>query len=318
MCDLHLVTDTLTLLVLGLLLGVTGLAGLLGSFVTIKPRWLLALAGSGVMAAGGAAAFAADGPRYLWLPLLLTSVLLFGGAVLRCEPAMAAFDRVWGLLWTPRYLAAVLLVGGTCLTAAQMYQLEKNDAAVDNSFAAGGFDLLAQIPELRPCPSATAFTDAGHPVPLWEPARASGNADFQQAEQAFLHQAYNLHLLQTMPPKSDCNCHGWVFTGGRCWVRGTAVETILHDNRYQVVSQPVPGDLAVFRDEQGQVMHTALVRLVRDDGVVLLESKWGILGCYLHTASMHAYGQFACTYHRTRRGGHLLRGNYPAKSLQGV
>src|SRR5205807_1160464 len=80
------------------------------------------------------------------------------------------------------------------------------------------------------------------------------------------------------PPDATSNCHGWVFTGGRYWVKGGAVEDILRDNGYRTVEDPRPGDLVVYRDDQGAVSHTGVVSSVGADGLVLVESKWSWLG----------------------------------------
>jgi hypothetical protein len=113
-------------------------------------------------------------------------------------------------------------------------------------------------------------------------------------------------VIQTGPVDQGYNCHGWVFTGGRFWVRGTAVPDILRDNGYRPVARPRTGDLAVFTDHGSQVTHSALVRGRGTKGAVLLESKWGSLARYVHTARKHAYASDKLTYYRTDRGSHLL------------
>src|SRR5262249_26831322 len=117
--------------------------------------------------------------------------------------------------------------------------------------------------------------------------------------------------IQTAPADPAYNCHGWVFTGGRCWVRGGAVESILADNAYQVTTQPKEGDLAVFRSSAGEVTHTGLVR-GNAAGSVLIESKWGQMGRYVHTARDHPYRTDGLTYYHTPRGTHLLLGSQEA------
>ena len=68
--------------------------------------------------------------------------------------------------------------------------------------------------------------------------------------------------------------------------------TILADNGYVVVDEPREGDIVIYRDGLGQVQHTGLVRFVGTDGLVLVESKWGSLGIYLHTPKEQPYGEF--------------------------
>lgn len=318
MCTLDPTIDTLTLLVLGLLLGGAGLAGLLAGFLALpRQRWLFLLL-VGVMATAGLTAVAVDWPRYLWLPPLFAAGLLLGGAGLHELPSFRRFDHSWMALGAPRQLAAVLFLAGGGLTVAELCRLDEPPMTEKNAVLSAKKEMAAHMPELVPCTTVVAYTDLGRPLPLWEPAPTSRETDLQRMERAYLQHTYDMHLLQTMEPKLDFNCHGWVFANGRCWVRGTVVPMILHDNGYRTVAQPAPGDVAVFRNEQGEVMHTALVRLVREDGSVLLESKWGALGCYLHTPTHHAYGTCDCTYYHTDRGGHLLLGRYPRLPLTGV
>ena len=61
----------------------------------------------------------------------------------------------------------------------------------------------------------------------------------------------------------------------------------------------------MYRDESGQVSHTALVRAVCEDGTVLVEGKWGWMGVYLHPVQSSCYGQ-KFDYYRTARGSHVL------------
>ena len=44
------------------------------------------------------------------------------------------------------------------------------------------------------------------------------------------------------------------------------------------------------------------------EGKILIESKWGRLGRFIHTNEQHCYLSTTPTYYHTRRGGHLLRG----------
>src|SRR5262249_59637069 len=89
---------------------------------------------------------------------------------------------------------------------------------------------------------------------------------------------------------------------------GSQVPQILADNGYRPVTTPRAGDLVVFRDGQGEVVHSGVVCGASEDGTVLIESKWGRLGRFVHTASQHCYPETKVTYYHTPRGGHLLRG----------
>ena len=120
-------------------------------------------------------------------------------------------------------------------------------------------------------------------------------------------QRLEVKLIQTDGPDVSYNCHGWVFTGGKGWVRGSNVARIIRDNGYQEVTSPAPGDIAVYRDHAGEVTHTAVVRGQMQDGTLLLESKWGKLGRYIHTEKGQPYAVHACTFYSTERGGHVLQ-----------
>jgi len=100
-------------------------------------------------------------------------------------------------------------------------------------------------------------------------------------------------------------------------VRGAAVESILADNAYQITTEPCEGDLAVFHDSFGKVTHTGLVR-GHSSGTVLIESKWGQMGRFVHTARDHPYGADALTYYHTPRGTHLLLGPLEAPPREPV
>jgi hypothetical protein len=140
-------------------------------------------------------------------------------------------------------------------------------------------------------------------MPLQEP-----NPDLAALEEQFVEWLAQPHaLLNTGPADPSCNCHGWVFTGGRYSIDGHEAQHILEANHYREVREPQVDDLAIYRDERGQILHTALVRTVTSDGLILLESKWGQMGRYIHRPSDLRFGR-PFTYYRSSRRGHLLRG----------
>jgi hypothetical protein len=107
------------------------------------------------------------------------------------------------------------------------------------------------------------------------------------------------------PPSEVCNCHGWVYTGGRFAIQSRFIPTLLADNGYEEVLEPQADDLVIYRAESGSVEHTGLVRMVGDDGLVLVESKWGPLGVYLHPVESQPYGT-GHKFYRSPRAGHLV------------
>lgn len=124
------------------------------------------------------------------------------------------------------------------------------------------------------------------------------------------------HAIRMSNGWHPCNCHGWVFTGGAFWLTSDQVSTILEDNRYEPTFAPKSGDLAVYRDSEGDVVHTGIVRYVARDGLTLVESKWGRLGRFIHPADVHCYEGTVLTIYRSPRRGHLLLG-LPRDSFSG-
>jgi hypothetical protein len=100
------------------------------------------------------------------------------------------------------------------------------------------------------------------------------------------------------------NCHGWVFTGGKHILGLDGVARILEDNGYRECEVPHPGDLIVYRDDRGEILHTGLVRAGLFGGM-LIESKWGLEGRFVHEPNQQPYGN-RFTYYRSSRQGHAL------------
>ncbi|MCS7047093.1 MAG: hypothetical protein NZO58_12115, partial [Gemmataceae bacterium] len=116
-------------------------------------------------------------------------------------------------------------------------------------------------------------------------------------------------LIRLGPAPPECNCHGWVFTAGRYSLSGNDVETILRGNGYQPVTDPSPGDLVVYRNPAGYIMHTGVVHsILPADGTALVESLWVNLGRYLHALDGFRFDDARATVYRSQRSGHLLRG----------
>ena len=75
----------------------------------------------------------------------------------------------------------------------------------------------------------------------------------------------------------------------------------------------VKDEIDIDYDAANPVDVTALVQdalnrnaLILDDSDVLVESKWGRLGCYVHRADQSGYLDTTCDYYRSPRTGHLL------------
>ena len=279
-----------SILVLG---AATTLVGLLG--LVVRPRkghWLSwrAQAGIGALVLVAATAMATVGvPQMIWLPAL----------------ALLSACGLLGLLAQPALRSGLLLLLGPALIVWQTH----NDS-LPTTF--NPEDLFGPMPPevtLSEEPAAWALTDAGARVPLYTATPAAGEAAIDAAREALYlqHRDLMLSVIRTGDLGLKTNCHGWVFSGGRYWVKGSDVDRILKENSYERVSAPQAGDVAIYRDENGRPYHTGLVRSVAEDGTIIQESKWGALGRFLHTADRNPYSGYVCTYHRSPRAGHCLK-----------
>src|SRR5260370_28873968 len=108
-------------------------------------------------------------------------------------------------------------------------------------------------------PGNGAVADAGRPIPLKTREFNLAPAELQAGDAAlFTNGKFAARALRTAPPSDQYNCHGWVFTDGRFCINSQDVDTILHDNNYQPVHDPKPGDLVVYRSS-GNITHTGIV-----------------------------------------------------------
>jgi hypothetical protein len=88
------------------------------------------------------------------------------------------------------------------------------------------------------------------------------------------------------------NCMGMVFGSRRTWIEPEHLTMILIDDDYRQVideSSIQPGDVVVYRDDDGQVSHVGIVAVVKTnvseaEWEVLVLSQWGQDGEYFHLA----------------------------------
>lgn len=300
--------ELFTLLALGIAALLLGLIGLV-----LKPRsaadrsWRtpLVLACLLALVAGGAAVTGL--PRYCWQPAGLLAVLWAGFAACRTAAFAATGAVVVRWLAHPRCHAAVLVAFGAAVISWQSYAISR-DLERDMEASDDHLGSLRLPPPLEDHPTLCGVTDAGGKIPLLGLVPNAEGLETAADELTYLRkQNLDTKLIRQAAIDHTHNCHGWVFTGGKAWVRGRVVDQILRDNNYQVVSQPAPGDLTIYRDVTGTPSHTSLVRAVADTGEVLLESKWGKLGRYVHKIDDHPYSFDTYSYYRSSRPGHVLR-----------
>jgi hypothetical protein len=148
--------------------------------------------------------------------------------------------------------------------------------------------------EMIQIPGEALLTDKGRLVPVYRARVPEGLEEFASSPDAL-----RSRRIELATNDAQANCHGWVFTGGKYLLKGAGADTILADNDYAVVANPKPGDVIVYRDLLGQIVHTGLVKSANaSDGFVLIESKWGVKGRFLHLPEDQIYSQKFAYYRR--------------------
>jgi hypothetical protein len=290
--------EPLALAVLGLGGILLGLVELALACVKRSRTWPASVALAALPALAGAAAYAADLGPIFWQPALVLAGVALALMLFRSPTSIAGRPVVQG--------AGVLLLSGVLL-GVQLYRLDTN---LENDLLRSDFELSQMadpVDETSP-PVVVATTDAGRSIPLFQVSAdvvaASADEEARYLRELRLHS----QVIQTGPPDVRFNCHGWVFGDGRGWLRSKMVDTILQDNAYQVVERPLAGDVAIFRNQLGEVTHSGVVRTGEKDGSVLIESKWGRFGRFVHTPDRHCYVTSKVSYYRSLRGSHALKG----------
>jgi hypothetical protein len=153
-------------------------------------------------------------------------------------------------------------------------------------------------------PAAEARTDSGLPIQGYAPVEldedATGAASSPSAG------LFVDRVIRISADNGNCNCHGWVFTGGRYWLTEKSVDIILAENGYAAISDPRDGDLIIYREGK-TITHTAMVAAVIPGIGVYAIGKWGPRAVFLHQVDLSGYGQ-QFTYYRSSRNGHVLSG----------
>jgi hypothetical protein len=215
---------------------------------------------------------------------------------------------------------SLLLCLGPCAGLAWALHVDQGDVLLAQ-LSLPAIDVFdrSNLREVTPSP---AFTDAGTPVRVYALGEG-GQVDqtLSERERAFLESpTFAQRIIRLSSADTRTNCYGWVFAGGHYWIRQPeCIEAILKDNDYRAVAAPETGDLVVYRNSQGQPCHVGLVRAADADGLVLVESKWGWLGRFLHSPENQPYSD-TWTIYRSERSSHVLRGiesdgpNTPASS----
>jgi hypothetical protein len=217
---------------------------------------------------------------------------------------VAGVSSAVGSVHRPAVRFGLLAIAGIGTVVGSVVICERADEAASTASLAELELLQGQSPTV-PTERIKASTDRGTRLVLKEPTAPRDGAELSGAEGRILKTS-NLSEFVIRRGSADdrSNCHGWVFTGGQFFVSGEDVDVILKENGYYEHREPQPGDLVVYRADNA-VTHTAVVRYVSEGQPVLLESKWGKLGVFLHPADKSPYGA-EYTFYRSPRKGHQL------------
>jgi len=168
---------------------------------------------------------------------------------------------------------------------------------------------MGPVLQLQPGAAAIEFkTDKGNSVESYDDGDPN-SPDVSEAveDQVLRDLGLKDKVTRTAPPSDGYDCHGWTFACGSKWINNDQVQKILDDNGYTQVTRPAVGDIVVYRDADGNITHTGLVRAVDSNGnVTVVESKWGRLGRYRHAPNDVPPSYGTPSYYRTQRQG---RGN---------
>jgi len=208
-------------------------------------------------------------------------------------------------------IAGIMLVGITAASYTYLATLEECDPIVEFDDTASDYLAEAQNQNSGALDVAETplYTDAGTPIAIKKLASDQPLTLAVVERQTEILRRFKLRdqLIQVPVGWQPCNCHGFTFTNGQFWISGDEVPTILIENGYKEIASPRQGDVAVYRNLNGDVVHTGVVFAANRD-LILVESKWGKLGRFIHPHNRHCYAESACTFYRSARPGNIVHG----------
>lgn len=150
------------------------------------------------------------------------------------------------------------------------------------------------------------LTDRNHPIKVYRLDEVATDPMDNELPEKDFSVEYNGTMIQRASSGLLANCHGWVFLDGQFLITGDAVQRILDDNEYEVVEEALAGDVIIYRDNNRNIVHSGLVRGVLNDGTIIIESKWGVEGVFLHNPLDTPYSVLF-DYYRSPRPTHRVK-----------
>jgi hypothetical protein len=236
---------------------------------------------------------------------VLRAITLFGGVALACwitlPTVVAQTDSAVRISTWSLVMGAWLLALSSGRLRDQLAVQPENEAQLTSGNVAPE-DLVSAN-------DARLETDRGRPIAAFRPADSLEKSIATWARtRPDRRRGFTDSTIEQAPPDPTSNCYGWVFADGRYVIAAIDADRILSDNGYRRVDRPRVDDVVAYRSTvTHELIHVGIVR-VADEDLVLVESKWGFGGRFLHQPQ----GQPFCKdfdYYRSPRRGHKLREN---------
>lgn len=68
--------------------------------------------------------------------------------------------------------------------------------------------------------------------------------------------------------RMDTDCHGVTFTDGEYWINNSEVDKLLEGGDFSETNTPQPGDVLIYRDQGGKIVHSVTVSEIDSAGNV--------------------------------------------------
>jgi RHS repeat-associated protein len=109
------------------------------------------------------------------------------------------------------------------------------------------------------------FTPVGSPTTVTHP---SGQSSTVQPGYLTADDGTHIDVFQNTGSNHalDTDCHGLTFADGQYWVSDPAVNGLLKGDSYQTTTAAKPGDVLVYKDANGNVVHSVTVTEVDANG----------------------------------------------------